>query len=144
MLITQVGLQFTNSVLKGKEIRRASALMDFHKQTQHELAMALQAKEPEQTPIFPDTQPDPMAISYAGIGRNATLIAYREALARPDDDTDVALANIISRGRRDRGRHFVHSEAQLRELQFAVDMAKNPIRPARSTVEQLAARAPIP
>jgi hypothetical protein len=140
MLITQAGLKFTEKVLKPREIQRASTLMDMHKQRQSEFNQRIFS-----TPqLSSDRQPDPTVISYAGIGRNATLIAYREALLRTGDSTDNALADIISRGRRDRGPRFVHSAAQLQALQEAVDLAKDANRPTRPTAAQFAASRLIP
>ena len=111
MIITQAGLRFDDNVLRVTEIERANALMGPHLSTGG----------------FDATRQDvdPMVVSNVGIGRNATLICYREAIARlgeikEENELNGLLQEIILAGRRDRGPHFIHREAQLNELQAAV------------------------
>ncbi len=113
--LTQAGLQFTNRVLGVDQIEKANELMEAHK------AFLPQSADSTQQPAA-----DPLIASYAGIGRNATLITYREVRARIDALPDATacdrkwlddnLKEVINAGRRDRGSRFIHSDAQLREL----------------------------
>lgn len=107
IFLTQAGLRFDDNRLRSREIARADALMESHKGTTGSEAQ------------------DPMVISYAGIGRNAALICYREAVQnlgpiRNEEELDALLEKIVADGRRDRGAGFIHSEAQLEELRGAV------------------------
>ncbi len=68
-------------------------------------------------------RPDSMIVSHAGIGRNATLIVYREILGRllngsitDTDHLEREVINLIEQGRNVRGPKFVHSDEQIREL----------------------------
>ena len=119
VMVTQAGLSFTDKVLHADEIERANDLMN--------LQMLEQRTLQENSAVSASSaQTDPLIVSYAGIGRNATLITYREALARikaePHEKTldenwlNETLFNIVRAGREDRGRHFIHSDAQLQAL----------------------------
>ena len=117
--LTQAGLRFTDRVLGVEHIEQANALMDAHKTS----------LQPEECATSQPTD-DPLIASFAGIGRNATLISYREVRARLDalpaetrcDEQwlDNTLLDVISTGRRDRGNRFIHSDAQLQELRKAL------------------------
>jgi hypothetical protein len=103
--ITQVGMSFANKFLDKKQIKRANNLLDAH----------LNLLDPGYPPI---EQTDPIIVSYAGIGRNAALITYRETLSRikqglPLWKLNDTLVDVIGQGRRDRGVKFLHSEQQL-------------------------------
>ena len=116
--LTQVGLRFTDRVLGVEQIEQANAFIDKHN-------TLLDARCAASTAIPAPLQPDPMIVSYAGIGRNATLIAYREALSRMNEGLDehgldAALEDIVRQGRRDRGPRFIHSEEQLEALRDAL------------------------
>ncbi|MDY7573007.1 hypothetical protein [Actimicrobium sp. CCI2.3] len=107
IVLTQAQVNFDNKLLSAKGIREASKLMDEHK---------LRAGTPE-------TGPDAMVISHAGIGRNATLIVYREILGRIKNglipnttQLEKEVIALIEQGRAVRGPQFVHSEEQVCEL----------------------------
>ncbi|MBC7503289.1 MAG: hypothetical protein H7315_22755 [Herminiimonas sp.] len=110
--ITEVGLKFTNSVLRPAEIARAKELLDAH--GAHCSVPAADA---------PSSATTPAIVSYAGIGRNATLIVY-DAIGKLIDSGEVndaatldeSLHQMILEGRQQRGPQFVHSSAQLEEL----------------------------
>lgn len=111
ILITQAGLKFQDSILLSKEIERSHALMN--------------SQMNSQTQIPEGSLSDPIVISYAGIGRSATLICYREALARlneakNENDVDDLLDQIVAQGRKDRGPRFIHSKSQFDELRSTV------------------------
>ncbi len=126
MPLTQAGLKFTGRVLGAAQIERANALMEAHKKS-----LPLNGTDASQP------AEDPLIASFAGIGRNAALITYREVRARLDalpatitcgkhwlDDT---LVDVINTGRRDRGNRFIHSDAQLQELKeiLAIHVARH-------------------
>lgn len=113
-ILTQAGLKFDDNVLDVAEIERANALAMAHDRLNRKTALAGQS--------------GPMIVSNAGIGRNATLIAYREALAMFGDvadpvELDRLIDRIVAAGRRDRGPNFVHSAAQLDILKRAIQKA---------------------
>jgi hypothetical protein len=106
-------LRFQDRVLKKAEIERADELICSHL----ELVKKGSAN--------PGSVRDPMVVSYSGVGRNATLICYREVKARMANDwsieqLDAVLEKVIDKGREDRGPLFMHSEAQLAELRNAL------------------------
>ena len=114
VVLTQAGLRFTDKTLRSAQIKQADDLMNAH----------LAQCDPASTDAACD-QPEPMVISHAGIGRNATLIVYREVLTRfdatpTDHALDIALEDVIRRGRENRGPRFVHSQAQFDELKKAL------------------------
>lgn len=120
--ITQVGMNFSDNFLDKEQIKRASALLDDH----------LNVLDPGYPPI---AQTDPMIVSYKGIGRNAALISYREALSRITHgllrrDLDDTLVDIVGQGRRDRGAKFLHTEQQLGAVHEALVEAFDTRRPA--------------
>ncbi len=118
VVLTQAGLQFTDKLLRSAQIKAADDLMHAH----------LAQCGPASTDVAsgqPESQTEPMVISHAGIGRNATLIAYREVLTRfdvtpTDHALDIALEEVIYQGRESRGPRFMHSQAQLDELKKAL------------------------
>lgn len=126
MVLTQAGLRFDDNMLRCAEIERANDMMDSHvcdRTTADSLCDV----------------GDPMVVSYGGIGRNATLICYREALTRlhevsSETQVDHLLEQIVMQGRRDRGPGFIHSEAQLLELRKAVFAAYDKEMDARQAV----------
>ncbi|MEB0134336.1 hypothetical protein QN362_03225 [Actimicrobium sp. CCC2.4] len=105
IILTQAQVAFDNKVVAATDIRQASELMDeLHKQAGPEHKCT-------------------MVVSHAGIGRNATLIAYREMYDRIEngpinnpEELEAALEKLIMEGRAARGPQFVHSEEQVREL----------------------------
>ena len=112
-IVTQAGLKFVNNVLDVQEIERAHALATSHVKINDHIAR---------------DQDGPMIVSYSGIGRNAALIAYREALSRFDEvenpeTLDKLVDDIVAQGRRDRGPCFVHSEQQVQKLKEAARKA---------------------
>ena len=114
--LTQVAPPFADHVLSVEQIEQANTFINMHN-------ALLETSTPIQATA--SAPPDPMIISYAGIGRNATLIAYREALSRMDErldaqGLDAALENIVQQGRRDRGPRFIQSEKQLAALHEAL------------------------
>lgn len=110
-LMMQAGLRFEENVLLAEDILRADALMDTH--------VRLRTAE-NAAPAA-----DPVIVSHTGVGRNAALICYREAMRRLDevhseDEFEILMLQIVMQGRRDRGPYFIHSEKQLREVVAAV------------------------
>jgi hypothetical protein len=108
IVLTQARVKFENKLLSTTAIKEASALMD-----DHNFKSAPTNKN----------RPDPMVISQAGIGRNATLIVYREMLGRirngtvaDIDQLEKEVINLIRQGREVRGPQFVHSNEQIIEL----------------------------
>ncbi|MEB0133851.1 NEL-type E3 ubiquitin ligase domain-containing protein [Actimicrobium sp. CCC2.4] len=123
ILLTQAGFSFSDRVLSMGDIERANDLMNL--QVEKELNFPTCSKATQQS-----IQADPLVVSYAGIGRNATLITYRETLSRmkaePDEKIldekwlDDTLFDIVRAGREDRGLNFIHSDAQLQALRSAL------------------------
>lgn len=112
--LTQVGLKFTDKILQPEQILRANTLLEQH----NNFIQKPQKNAP---------QPEPMIMSYAGVGRNATLITFLEVGARIRAglvlnglDLDDAMADVILKGREARGPHFIHSDAQLLALREAL------------------------
>lgn len=111
--LTQTGLKFEDHALKVPEIATAS----------EDLADHLQA-----VGVFnPQAANEPIIISTAGVGRNATLICYRQIKSlieseeiTTEDELHAALLREITIGRNARGPRFVHSEAQLEQLTAAL------------------------
>jgi hypothetical protein len=108
IVLTQARMEFKNKLLSTEGIKAASALMD-----EHNYRAAQKATN----------RPDPMIVSHAGIGRNATLIVYREMLGRILNGTitdtnqlEKEVINLIEQGRIVRGPQFVHSDEQIGEL----------------------------
>lgn len=119
--LTQAGLKFDDQVLQVPEIIVARGALASH------LAFVSQ--------LNPAVDVEPVIISGAGVGRNATLIMYRQIGALIEDaeitteeELDSALLREISVGRAARGLHFVHSEGQLEQLRSAL-MALLPPQP---------------
>lgn len=111
IILTQAGLKFQENKLCAAEIKRADALMEGHLS--------------ENAAIRISVGKDPIVVSYTGIGRNATLIAYRQACARlgeikDEGDLNKLLLEVVSEGRKGRGPGFIHSAAQLEELRLAI------------------------
>jgi hypothetical protein len=105
IILTQAQVAFDNKVVAATDIRQASELMDeLHKQAGPEHKCT-------------------MVVSHAGIGRNATVIVYREMHDRIENGTisnpeelEAALEKLVMEGRAARGPQFVHSAEQVREL----------------------------
>jgi hypothetical protein len=111
IILTQAGLKFQENKLCAAEIKRADAMMEGHLS--------------ENGAIRIPTVRDPIVVSYTGIGRNATLISYRQVLARLGEIEGEAELNklvmeVVSEGRKGRGPGFIHSAAQLEELRLAI------------------------
>lgn len=115
-VITQVGLPFTNSVLTPNAIVRASQLLDAH-QHQTETLSPTDTAPPDASQLI---------VSHAGIGRNATLIVYRDICSKIKTgqvnraNLDESLYRVIAAYRAIRGHHFVHSKQQLATLRAAL------------------------
>ena len=115
-VLTQVGLPFADRVLLAKDIARASALLDAH-----------QGKTRLQcVRDIPPIDPLQLIVSHAGIGRNATLIVYRDICSKiaagivNKANLDATLCRIIAAHRAIRGPHYVHSQQQLAALRAAL------------------------
>ncbi|MEB0020567.1 hypothetical protein [Actimicrobium sp. CCI2.3] len=112
MPITQAGLQFTDRVLSAPLIARASALLDDHNTWVTQPAEPINAEK--------------MILSFAGIGRNATLITYRVLREAIKDgkvtagSLDDALDAEIMANRVRRGPRYVHSQDQRDALRAAL------------------------
>lgn len=117
--LTQAGLKFSGAVLHSKELRRASQLLD-----RHNTESVKNSKDKKH-----GGQAEPMIVSYAGGGRNATLISYRyvsEKIIKGEIETEEKLDEILSdfiiENRKIRktddeiGPKFVHSDAQVAAL----------------------------
>ncbi|MDY7573002.1 protein-tyrosine phosphatase family protein [Actimicrobium sp. CCI2.3] len=111
--LTQTGLKFEDRVLKVPEIAAAS----------EELAAHLAVSDV----FYPQAVVEPIIISTAGVGRNATLMVYRQIKSligsgeiTTEGELHAALLREITIGRNARGPRFVHSEAQLEQLTAAL------------------------
>lgn len=109
---TQARLKFDGGILSASDIIRADAMMASHRSW---------------TKAANNTQfsNDPVVISRAGVGRNAALICYREALCRlgqlnTKDEIGPMLLQVISEAQRDRGPAFLWSEKQMNEVKAAL------------------------
>jgi hypothetical protein len=113
--LTQVGLQFTNALMRADDIELANRALTKHKE-----------QLPQKNTLAASHQ-TPMVLSYAGVGRNSSLITYHEMtqwiLGNPtcsESDIDEHLKYLVTQGRMARGPRFVHSEQQFAELRRAV------------------------
>ena len=111
--LTQVGLQFDNSLLRTEEIEYAHDVLEYHVRRNNRLNESVAS--------------EPVIISQAGVIRNGTLMMYRSMMQKISDRTiktdaelDQELASMIAEGRRARGPHFIDSTRQLSELRFAL------------------------
>ena len=126
--ITQAGLKFTDRLLRVKEIARASALLDAHNARVQLTDDAVAG--------------DKMILSFAGIGRNATLITYRVLDAAIDsgavtrETLDAALEAEIAANRLRRGPGYVHTPEQKDQLRAAL-LARIADREARAATSQV-------
>ena len=114
IILTQAGLSFQKNKLRAIDIQRADELMELHLSENSRLGIPVDR--------------DPMVVSYTGIGRNATLIAYRQVCQQlkdigNKDELRAVLKEVVLAGRRDRGPGFIHSAAQMEELLAAVEQA---------------------
>jgi hypothetical protein len=116
IILTQAGLAFRENKLSAADIARADKMMEDHRSANSD--------------IHVPGNKDPIVMSYTGIGRNATLIAYRQVYARlgevrNKEQLDALLKQVVIEGRKGRGPGFIHSAAQLEELRSAVLAAYN-------------------
>ncbi|MFN7835339.1 MAG: hypothetical protein ACK5NY_06080 [Burkholderiaceae bacterium] len=110
--LTQVSFGFESMVLSQTSIERANQLFENHiEKIKGETPRNLQS----------------MIVSYAGIGRNATLIVYNRIAGMikrgevlDNDKLKEVLVKTIMVGREQRGPRFIHSKAQLKELYDAL------------------------
>ena len=110
--ITQAGLPFRDAVLSSEAISRASAMMDQH------LTVLQQPSD--------GSTNDPLVLSHAGYGRNATLMTYRNICLRITEGTitnneqiDQQVRQFIEERRLVRPG-FVHSLPQVEQLEKAL------------------------
>lgn len=113
--VTQAGLTFTGRLLDREGIKRADALLAVH---ENMIADSTRASAVQSLPTI---------ISYAGSGRNATLITYRQIAElidakqiKNESALEKVLVDMIAKGRQERGNLFVHSEAQIESLREAL------------------------
>lgn len=115
-VLTQAGLPFAHAVLAPDTIVRASALLDVHQDKTANITS-------DRTPVQDASQ---LIVSHAGIGRNATLIVYRDIVSKIDtgivnrDNLDDTLYRLIAAYRAIRGPRFIHSEPQLAAIRAAL------------------------
>src|SRR5207253_1824280 len=88
IVLTQVGLKFKDNILRVEEIKRAHDVMEAHIATQQQINA-----EGIEKGGAPAPKADPTTVSYAGIGRSAVLIAYREALPQLESVQDENALN---------------------------------------------------
>ncbi|NDP60035.1 MAG: NUDIX domain-containing protein, partial [Oxalobacteraceae bacterium] len=111
--VTQAGLPFQEALLSAASIVRASAMMDQHKEL---------LTKPLDGPIH-----DPLILSHAGYGRNATLMTYRELCLRIEEGIVTEESNIeqqvcdFIQAQRKIRPGFVHSLPQVRQLVIALE-----------------------
>ena len=112
--ISQAGLPFQDAVLTAESIARASAIMDQH------LTLVKNSSDAADN--------DPLILSHAGYGRNATLMTYRNMCMRIADGTvtsdkeiDQQVRQFIEERRQVRPG-FVHSLPQVEHLQKALQV----------------------
>lgn len=84
-VLTQAGLPFAHAVLTPDAIVRASALLDAHQRKTSDVP------SDQRAPVRDASQ---LIVSHAGIGRNATLIVYRDIVSKID-------ANMVNRANLD-------------------------------------------
>ena len=134
IILTQVGLKFSNRVLQPTEIVRANALFQEHN------AWLEQHRPDSDGPDGSEARLGPMILSHAGIGRNAVLIAYRDICKRIVEHKKIDLNSLdklikqaVLAGRASRGSKFLHSKEQLGALRQALVDKLNlqPIQPVR-------------
>lgn len=120
--VTQAGLKFSNSVLAQKEIERADEILGQHIGLWSEHDPSTLQKD-WVAGVPPTPQQAPMIVSYAGIGRNATLIVYHEIMCkikrgeiRTEQEMDREMLAQIIEGRKARGPKFIQSDDQLLTL----------------------------
>jgi len=101
--LTQVGLRFANEVLQPEQIVEAKKHYDEH------------IKKTDSV----NTSTPPMVLSYAGIGRCATLIVHHEiaeqiksGVLKSVVEVEAAMNAVIDQGKKDRGPGFAASPAQ--------------------------------
>ncbi len=111
--ITQAGLPFQNAVLHAEAIADASTLMNEH--------LVLLTKRSD------GSQSEPLTLSHAGYGRNATLMTYRDLCLRIEDgsittneEIELQLQQFIQAQREIRPG-FVHSLQQVEQLVVALE-----------------------
>ncbi|MEB0137101.1 hypothetical protein QN362_17330 [Actimicrobium sp. CCC2.4] len=117
--ITQAGLEFTGAVLKPAAINMARLALEGHR--------AILANKSCRANT---AQIDPLILSHAGIGRNATLITYDriyKLIHNPGLNVRIDASNLeeklfelIKEGRLSRGPRFLHSQQQLAALYAAL------------------------
>ena len=123
IILTEAALKFDDS-LSADKIALANLILDKH----HE------AGQSEHEPVY---------LSYAGVGRNATLMVYRELSQRirdgvvKADNLNEHVLEVITKGREIRGEHFVPSEKQLSELHKALVSVCQEEAANRAVVQQL-------
>lgn len=127
--LTQAGMKFTGRLLKVPEIETANAILDAHRGLVSE----------EASTGF--RQAEPTIYSYAGIGRNATLIAYRRVISLieqgqvPDlDRLRTELTGAIRLERMACGKRFLHSDVQIKEVWQAL---------SKKVIERCASRSDV-
>ncbi len=115
--LTQAAMRFDDCLLRAQQIKDANRLLEDH--LGHRPSTAKSTR--------PGIRNDPIILSKAGIGRNAALITYRAVLSKIDNEGHSvsfslldALETVVTQGRLDRGKQFLHSEAQLEEVHDAL------------------------
>ncbi|GAA4027492.1 hypothetical protein GCM10022212_27000 [Actimicrobium antarcticum] len=113
--VTQAGLPFQDALLSAETIARASAILDQHKKL---------LPNPPNEPIH---EHDPLILSQAGYGRNATLMTYRDVCLRiadgtvkNEDDIGKQVCKFVEDQREIRPG-FVHSLPQVEQLVIALE-----------------------
>jgi hypothetical protein len=120
--ITQAGYPFRGAELQAEDIAHAHRALNAHKPSYLPTTPTAQSKT---------EQLQPLILSHAGIGRNATLITYDRIFnlinhATPAmrittaDALDNKLLELITEGRKARGPQFIHSRKQLAALRAAL------------------------
>ncbi|MEB0134591.1 hypothetical protein QN362_04520 [Actimicrobium sp. CCC2.4] len=113
--LTQAAMPFDGNLLRTQQIEDANRLLEDH----------LRCHPSTTESTRPRIRNDPMILSKAGIGRNAALITYRAVLSQIDSENHSvslldALETVVTQERLDRGKQFLHSEAQLEEVHDAL------------------------
>ncbi len=105
--LTHVAFSFSGRVLSKTSLKQADKLFDDH------------CKLVQKVNLRGDVDMSPAVISFAGIGRNAALIVFREMKAQiregkvTKENFYSVLKDVINTGRNARGPRFLHSADQL-------------------------------
>jgi hypothetical protein len=126
MPLTQIGMPFENATLKASDIERASEIASTNHERLRKFCYGRSGHPLELPESMVPNNEGPMILSKFGHGRSATIVTY-QAVCKMIHDEKIksekqvlkALMEVIETGRAARP-HFVHSRAQVEQLQIAL------------------------